>query len=125
MKVSTVSCCCWGRCSFPVAHRDSERALSEEFGRSTSGICSDERDSNIHNRGEHEDQGPGVQQPSETAVEYTSGGGQDDGDGHDLVQSGRSKGESQHSDCTIVHIDRYYQSRRGAGSTGLLGVLWL
>ena len=102
MQVSTVGCYRCARCSFPVAHWGSEGALSEEFGRSTSDLRSDERDSNIHNRGEHEDQGPGAQQPSETAVEHTPGGG------HGLVQSGRSKGESQCSGCTMVHIDRYY-----------------
>ena len=39
------------------------------------------------------------------------------------VQPGRSKGESRCLGCTIVHIDRYYKSRREAGSIKLLGVL--
>ena len=91
-----------------VAHRGSEGTRSDEFGRSTSDLRSDEKDSNIRNRGKHEDQGLGVRQPSETAAERTSGGGQDDGDSHGLVQSERSKGKSRYSGCTIIQIDRYY-----------------
>ena len=92
----------------PVARRTSEGARSEELGRGTSDLRSDERDSNIRNRGEHEDQGSGVQQLLETADEHTSGGGQDDGNGHDLVQSGKSKGEFRYSDYIIGHIDSYH-----------------
>ena len=40
MQVSTADRCCWDRCSFPVEHRGSEGALSEEFGRNTSDLCS-------------------------------------------------------------------------------------
>ena len=87
----------------PVAHGGSEGARSEEFGCSNSHLRSDERDPNVGDPGEHEDQGPGVQQPSGTAAERTSGGGQGDGHGHDLVQSGRSKGEPRYSAYTIVH----------------------
>ena len=89
----------------PVAQRGSEGTQSEEFGRGTSDLRSDEGDSNICNRGEQEDQESGVQQPLETAAEHTSGGGQDDGHDHDSVQSGRSKGKSQYSDYTIGHVD--------------------
>ena len=79
----------------PVAHGGSEGAWSEDFSRSISDLPSDQRDSNIHNQGENEDQGPGVQQPSEAATERTSGGGQDDGHGHGPAQSGTSKGQTQ------------------------------
>ena len=98
-----------GRCSFPVpiapqgqthTHKGSAGAQSEQLGRNTPDLYSDERDSNIRDRREHEDQGPGVQQLSETAVEHTSGGD------HDLVQSGGSGGGSWCSGYTTVRIDR-------------------
>ena len=92
----------------PVAHRGSEGARSEEFGCGISDLRFDEGDSNIRNRREHEDQGSGVQKLLETAAELRSGGGQDDGNGHDLVQSGKSKGESRYSGYTIGRIDRYH-----------------
>jgi len=62
---------------------------------------------NVHDRGEHEDRGPGVQRPLDTAPERTSGGGQDTGGAHDTVQPGKSNGKSPCSDHTIVHINRY------------------
>ena len=40
MQVSTADRCCWDRCSFPVAHRGSEGALNEGFGRNTSDLRS-------------------------------------------------------------------------------------
>ena len=83
-------------------------ARSEQLDHSTPALRSDERDSNPRNRGEHEDRGPGVQQPSGSAVEPTSDGGQDDGDADDVVQSGKSTGKSRCSGCAIVHIDRYH-----------------
>jgi len=47
-----------------------------------------------------------VQQPPETALEPTSDGGQDGGDAHDLVQSGRSRGKSRCPGHTAVCVDR-------------------
>ena len=91
-----------------VAHRSSEGARSEELGRGTPDLHSDERDPNMRNQEEHEDQGPSVQQPPESVAERTSGGGQGDGDDRDLIQSEKSQGESRHSGYTIVHIDRYH-----------------
>ena len=99
-----------GRCSFsvPIAlqgrrhtHRGFAGARSEQFGRNTPDL-SDERDSNIRDRGEHEDRAPGVQQPSETAPERTSGGD------HDPVRSGGPEGGSWYSMHTTVRIDRYH-----------------
>ena len=54
----------------------------------------------------NEGRGLGVQKPSETAADRTSGSGQDDGHGHDPVQSRRSKGKSRCSGYTILCIDR-------------------
>ena len=90
----------------PVAHRGSEGAWSKKFSCSTSDLHSDERDSNIRDPGEHEDRS--IQRPSDTAPERTSGGDQDGGEFHDLVQSGRSGGEFWCSGYTTIHIDRYY-----------------
>ena len=90
----------------PVAHRGPEGVQNDEFCPSTSDLRSDEMDSNIRNPWEHENRG--VQQPSDTAPERTSGGDQDGGDVHDLVQSGRSRGEFLCSGYTTVRIDRYY-----------------
>jgi len=84
-----------------------EGPLSEELGRSTSVFHSDERDPSIRNRREHGDRGPVVQWPSEIAPERASGGGQDGGDTHKLVQSGRSGGKSWCSGDIGVCIDRY------------------
>ena len=124
-QVSEVDRSYWGRFLFPApiapqgrGHtRGSAGAQSEQPDPITPVLRSDETDSNVRDRG--------VQQPLETTAERTSGGGQDDEHGHDPIQSGRSKGESQCSGCTMVYIDRYYQSRREPGSVGLLGVLWL
>ena len=79
-------------------------ARSEQLDRSTPVLRSDERDSNVRDRGEYEDRGPGVQQPSETSAERTSGGDQDDGDTHDLVQSGKSRGKSR---CSVYPCSPY------------------
>ena len=123
-QVSVVDCCCWERCSSPAPIAPQGRGHTRGSA-GTPVLRSDERDPNVRDLGEQEDGGLGVQQPSESVAERTSGGGQDDGNGHEPAQSGRSKGKSQYSGCTIVHIDRYYQSRREAGSIKLLDVLWL
>ena len=123
-QVSAVDCCCWERCSSPAPIAPQGRGHTRGSA-DTPALRSDERDPNFRDLGEHEDRGSGVQQPSESVAERTSGDGQDDGHGHDPAQSGRSKGESQCSSCTMVRIDRYYQSRREPGSIKLLGVLWL
>ena len=68
---------------------------SEQLDRRTPDLHSDQRDSYIRNRGEHEDQGPVGQHPSETTPERTPGG-----DVHDLVQSRKSGGESRYSGYT-------------------------
>ena len=60
---------------------------------------------NTRDQREREDHGPGAQQHLGTASERTFGGGQDDEDSDDLVQSGRSKGESWCSGYTIVRPD--------------------
>ena len=94
---------------------------SEQLDRNVPGL---QRDSNIHNQREREGHGPDVQQRSEAAFECTSGGGQNDGDHDDPVQSGRSRGKSRCFSYTSVRIDRH-QSRRKAGLTELLDVLHL
>ena len=114
--VSAVECCRKNRGwrSIPVftalqrrthTDKDPAGARSEEFGRSTPGLHSDERDPNIHDRREREDRGAVVQQPSETAIEHTSGGGQDV---DDPIQLGKSRGKSQCSGYTIIHFERGY-----------------
>ena len=116
-QVSACGCCYWSRCSSPVPIALQERgytrggsagARSERLNRSNPDLHSSERDSGIHDWGEHEDRGPGVQQPSETAAGRTSGGGQDVGDAHDVVQSGKSTSKPRCSGNTVVHIDRCY-----------------
>jgi hypothetical protein len=128
--VSAVSCGFWGRHLFsvPVAlqgpehtYKGSAEAQSEQLGRSTPDLHSAGRGSNIRIRREHEDQGSGVQQPPEVALEHAFGGGQDGGDAHDLTQSGRSRGKPWRSGYTMVCTD-HYQSRREARLTRLLGV---
>ena len=79
-------------------------AQSEQLGRSDPVLPSDEWDSNTRDQREHEDRGPGIQQPSETAAEHTSGG---DANGSDLAKPGKSRGKSRCSG-TIVHTDRCY-----------------
>ena len=83
-------------------------ARGGEIDYSTPALCSDEKDSNIRDQGERKDRGTDVQQPSETDVGRTSGGDQDGGDSHDLVQSGESKRKSRRSSNTIVRIDHHY-----------------
>ena len=116
-QVSSVRYCYWCRFSFPVSialqeqgriRGGSARARSEQVDRSTPVLRSNEKDSSIRDQGEHEDRGTGVQQPSETGVERTSGGGQDSGDTHDLVQSGESKRKSRCSSYTTVRIDNHH-----------------
>ena len=88
-------------------HRGSAGAQSEQLGRSTPDLRSDDRDSDIRTWEEPGDRGPGVQQPPEITPE--SGGGQDGEDAHDPVQSGESGGKSLCSSCVVIHIDRCYQ----------------
>jgi len=59
---------------------------------------------------EREDRGLDVQQSSSsaTAITRTSGSGQDGGDVHDQVQSGKRRGKSRCFSYTVVRIDRYY-----------------
>jgi len=104
MQVSAVGYCFWGKCLFPlpIALQGRERtcggsagARSEKLDRDTPILHSDQRDSNIRDPGEHQDREPGVQQPLESAAERVSDGGQDVGDAHDPVQSGKSRGESR------------------------------
>jgi len=83
-------------------HGGSAEAQNEQLGHNTPDLHSAVRDSN---RKEHEDRAQGVQQPSESAPERTFGGGQDDEDADDLVQSGRSRGKSWSSGNTLVRID--------------------
>ena len=72
----------------------SAETRNEQLGRD---LRSAERNPNL---GEREDQGPGVQQPSETAPGRASGG--QDGEGvRNLVQPGRSRGKSWHG-CIAV-----------------------
>ena len=84
-----------------------------------------ERDSRTPDRRGHKDRELGVEQPSETAPECAPGGGQDDTDVHDLVQSGGSRSECQCSSHTTDRVD-HHQSRTEAGSTVLSGAppLW-
>jgi len=78
---------------------------SEQLVRNIPGPHFTERDSKIlHWRG-HEDQGPGIRQPSETVPGRTSGGGRGGGNAHNLTQSGRSGGKSRCSGCTMVRIN--------------------
>jgi len=103
MQVSAVGCC-RGRCSerslpVPIAlqrrghtHIHIGSAGAEQLGHSTPDLNS-EKNSNIRNRGEHEDWKPGVQEPLGTAPERAFGGGQDGGDTHDPVQHGGSRGQ--------------------------------
>ena len=72
-------------------HRGSAEPQKEQLGHNTPDLHSAGRDSN--QRG-HDDRAQGAQQPPESTPERTFGGGQDDGDADDLVQSGRSRGES-------------------------------
>ena len=104
MQVSAVGYCFWGQClsSLPIALQGRERtcggsagARSEKLDRNTPVLRSDQRDSNIRYPGERENREPGVQQPSESAAERVSDGGQDVGDARDPVQSGKSRGESR------------------------------
>jgi hypothetical protein len=107
--VSAVGCSHRDRRPFsvPIAlqgrgHTQKGSALpwSEQLGRSTPDLHSVERDPKTRNQKEHEDQAPGVQQPSEIAPERTPGGGQDG----DLAQPGRSRGESR---CSQLHYSPY------------------
>jgi len=51
------------------------RACVWGLGRGNPDLHSDDRNSSIYDWKEHEDRGPSVQQPSETAAESTPGGG--------------------------------------------------
>ena len=86
----------------------SSGAQSEEVGHDAPGLYPGERGPSTRDRGEHEDRGPEIQQPSEPAPRRTSSGDQDGGDFDDLAQSGRSRGKSWCSGFTPVRIDRYW-----------------
>jgi len=88
-------------------HGSSVDSRSEQLGRNVPDHHSAERGSQIRSQRKHEDQGPGVQQSSETGPERTFDGGQDGGDTHDLVQSGRSRGKSRCSGYAKVRIDHH------------------
>ena len=70
---------------------------------------------------EREDGEQGVEQPSETAPERSSGDGQDGVDAHGLVRSERSRGECWRSRYATTRIN-HYQLGREAGLTGPSGV---
>ena len=72
---------------------------SERLGPNTLGIHSAQT--------ERKDHRPGVQQHSGIVSERTFGSGQDDEDFEDLVQSGRSRGESWCSGYIIVRAGHY------------------
>jgi len=78
---------------------------SEQLCRSTRDLHLDRGDPSIRTQEEHEDQGSGAQQPSETVLEHTSGGDQDSGDVHDSSRSGNSKGKPWRSSYAVVHTD--------------------
>jgi len=82
-------------------------ARSGEFGRSNPDLHTDEGDSDIRNRREHGDRGPGVLRPPESASERTSGGDRDGGDAQNVVQSGKPRGKFRCSEYTTVRIDLY------------------
>ena len=67
-------------------HRGTVEARSEQPNHDIPDLYFTER--------EHKDRGPGIQQPSEAALERACGGGQDGGDADNLVQSRRSRGKS-------------------------------
>ena len=111
----------WGRClsSVPIApqgrgHTREGSALPQsELGRSDHVLRSDEKDSDIPDRGEHENQGLGVQQTSGAAAENASSGGQDDGDTHDPAKPGKSRGKSRCPGYAVVYTDPYLVKERG------------
>ena len=82
-------------------------ARSERLGPNTLGIHSAQTDSNTRDQTERKDHRPGVQQHSGIVSERTFGSGQDDEDFEDLVQSGRSRGESWCSGYIIVRAGHY------------------
>jgi len=79
----------------------------EQLGRNVPDLHSAERGLKIRGQKKHEDQGPGVQQSSETGPEHSFDGGQDGGDTHDLVQSGRSRCKSRCFGYAKVRIDHH------------------
>ena len=96
MQVSAASCCYCSLCLFPTpialqgrghTRRGSAGTQSERLGRNTPDLYS-ERGSNTRDQG-----GTVIQQPLETTPKRTLSGDRDGGDGHDLVQSGRSRGK--------------------------------
>jgi len=85
-------------------HEGSAGARSEQLGHDTPDFYPDKRDPDTRDWEGHEDREPGIQRPSETAPECTSGGDQDGGDVDDLAQS---RGKSCCFWYTTVHIDHY------------------
>ena len=80
---------------------------SEQLGANALDLHSAGTDPNTRDRRERKDRGPGAQQHLGAAPERTFGGGQDDEDSDDSVQSGRSKSESWCSGYTIVRADHH------------------
>ena len=80
---------------------------SEQLGANALDLHSAGTDPNTRDQRECKGHGPGAQQHLGTAPERTFGGGQDDEDSDDPVQSGRSKGESWCSGYTIVRADHH------------------
>ena len=83
----------------------STQAQSEQLDGSTLDLRYGDRDLNVHDRGEHEDRGPGVQRPLDTAPVRSSCGGQDTGGAHDTVQSGNRSGHSDQISSRIKSPD--------------------
>ena len=84
-------------------HRDSAEARSEQLGCNTPDLRSAEGDSKIRNQNDHEDRDPGVHQPSESAPERASEGGQDGRDTDDR----RPRGMSSCSNCIAICTDHH------------------
>ena len=103
-QVSVVGRSYWDGHLFSVSlvlqeHTGATDAQNEQLDRNTPNLHSTE--------GGRETQGPGVQQPPETAPKPTPSGGQDSEDVHDPAHSGGSKGESWCSGYTVVRIDHH------------------